>query len=69
MRKLLKARQAADILNMPLASVYEMTRRGILPHARLSERMIRYDEERLQSWLAKRFQDGDESEVQASDAN
>ncbi len=51
---LLSYLEAADFLNMKLATLYSKVSRKEIPHLRLSGRMVRFDPEKLQEWLEKR---------------
>ena len=47
---MLTAEQVAEVLAVPQHRVYELTRRGVLPHTRIG-RQVRYDAERLREWI------------------
>jgi excisionase family DNA binding protein len=47
---LITAKDVAQWLNVPLATVYEKTRTGELPHVRLG-RLVRYDRNRLEQFI------------------
>ena len=46
--------EAAEFLNMKLATLYSKVSRKEIPHLRLSGRMVRFDPERLAEWLKER---------------
>lgn len=46
----LTAKDVSIQLRIPLARVYELTRRGRIPVVRLGERQYRYDQEALSEW-------------------
>jgi excisionase family DNA binding protein len=48
--RLLTAKQVADVLQVTLARVYEMSRENLLPTVRLG-RQVRYEEEALRNWI------------------
>lgn len=48
--RLLTAKQVADVLQVTLARVYEMSRENLLPTVRLG-RQVRYDEDALREWI------------------
>jgi excisionase family DNA binding protein len=45
--RLLTAREAADLLRVPKASLYALVRSGRLPAVRLSERRLRFDPQQV----------------------
>jgi len=45
--RLLNAKEVSEILHVSVSRVYELCRRGVLPHVRLGARQIRFDESRL----------------------
>ena len=47
---MLMAQAVAEILAVSQHRVYELTRRGVLPHTRIG-RQVRYDPERLRAWI------------------
>ena len=47
---MLTAQAVAEILAVSQHRVYELTRRGVLPHTRIG-RQVRYDPERLRAWI------------------
>jgi len=49
--RLLDAKEVAEILQVSLARVYELTRQGILPSVRIGPRQIRFEETRLMQWI------------------
>ena len=49
--KLLKADAVAEILDVSVQRVWELTREGRIPHIRLGERQFRYSETALMNWL------------------
>lgn len=51
MRRLLTAAEAAEILAVTPARVYELVRQDVLPHVRLG-RQVRIDPDRLEEWIA-----------------
>lgn len=51
MRRLLTAAEAAEILAVTPARVYELVRQDVLPHVRLG-RQVRIDPDRLEAWIA-----------------
>lgn len=57
LRPMLVASEVAEILSMSTHRIYELTRRGILPHTRIG-RQIRYDPMRLREWIDAGGTDG-----------
>lgn len=51
MRRLLTAAQAAEILAVSPARVYELMRCGLIPHVRIG-RQVRIDPAALEAWIA-----------------
>ena len=49
--RFLKVRDLADLLDVPVSSVYEMTRQGRIPAVIRFGRHIRYDRDVLERWL------------------
>jgi excisionase family DNA binding protein len=49
--RLLDAKEVAEILQVNVQRVYELTRQGILPSIRIGPRQIRYEETRLMQWI------------------
>ena len=52
--QLLRYREAAERLNVPLATLYSLVSRREIPHVRLGGRAVRFDAERLNRWIAER---------------
>ncbi|NLH47744.1 MAG: excisionase family DNA-binding protein [Myxococcales bacterium] len=51
---LLTYREAAALLNLALPTIYSKVSRKELPHVRLGSRCVRFERERLLSWLEER---------------
>lgn len=49
--RLLDAKEVAEILQVNVQRVYELTRQGILPSVRIGPKQIRFDETRLMQWI------------------
>jgi excisionase family DNA binding protein len=49
--KLLKAKSVAEILDVSIQRVYELTRERRLPFIQLGDRQYRYSETALSAWL------------------
>ncbi len=49
--KLLLAQEVAEILKIPIASVYDLARRRLIPSVRVG-RLVRFEEETLRAWIA-----------------
>ncbi len=49
--RLLDAKEVAEILQVNIQRVYELTRRGILPSVRIGPKQIRYEETLLKKWI------------------
>jgi predicted DNA-binding transcriptional regulator AlpA len=50
---LIKAPEAAKILDIRLARLYELTRQQIVPSVRVGPKQLRYDPESLRQWIAR----------------
>lgn len=50
---LIKAREAAKMLDVRLARLYELTRQRIVPSVRIGPKQLRYDPETLREWIQK----------------
>ena len=51
MKKLLKPKEAAELLRVSESQLRSLAQRGRIPHYRLSEHALRYDEAELEAWL------------------
>lgn len=49
---LLDAEEAARLLNVPRATLYELVRSRGLPHVRIGERALRFTHAGLEEWVA-----------------
>ncbi len=49
--RLLDAKEVAEILQVNVQRVYELTRQGILPSVRIGPKQIRFEETRLMQWI------------------
>lgn len=63
---LIKAPEAAKMLDIRLARLYELTRQRIVPAVRIGPKQLRYDRETLREWIQKGGLD--EREAQRSNA-
>jgi predicted DNA-binding transcriptional regulator AlpA len=50
---LIKAPEAAKLLDIRLARLYELTRQRIVPAVRIGPKQIRYDPDTLREWIQK----------------
>ena len=50
---LLTAKEVATEWQIPLSRVYELTRRGLIPHLKLGARQLRFDPDSLKDWKAR----------------
>jgi excisionase family DNA binding protein len=48
--QLLTAKQVSESLRLPLQRIYELTRKGTLPHVRI-HRQVRYSSDALRRWI------------------
>lgn len=51
--RLIKARQAAELLDLRLPRLYELTRQRLIPSVRVGEKAIRFDEAALKDFIAR----------------
>ena len=58
----LTAKEVSVELNIPLARVYELTRRRKIPALRLGDKQLRYDPAVLREWAEKGGTEQDERE-------
>lgn len=49
--KLLKAEAVAEILDVSVQRVWELTRENSIPHIKIGQRQFRYSEPALMNWL------------------
>jgi excisionase family DNA binding protein len=54
MEQLMTYAQAAEYLQLPRGTLYAMVSRGLIPHLRVSRRLVRFSKESLERWLAER---------------
>ena len=50
---LLTAKEVAAEWQIPLSRVYELTRRGLIPHLKLGARQLRFDPDSLREWKSR----------------
>ena len=50
---LLTAKEVAAEWQIPLSRVYELTRRGLIPHLKIGARQLRFDPDSLRDWKAQ----------------
>ena len=50
---LIKAPEAAKMLDIRLARLYELTRQRVVPSVRIGPKQLRYDRETLREWIQK----------------
>lgn len=51
MKRLVDYKTAAEILGMPIPTLYSKVCRREIPHIRLSSRLVRFDTTILEDWL------------------
>jgi len=51
MEKILQAKEVGEWLNIDVQRVYEITRRGLLPHIKIADRQYRYSQSAIQKWI------------------
>ena len=50
---LIKAPEAAKMLDIRLARLYELTRQRIVPAVRIGPKQLRYDRDSLRDWIQR----------------
>jgi excisionase family DNA binding protein len=50
--QLLTAKEVSESLSLPLQRIYELTRKGTLPHVRIF-RQVRYSPDELRKWIER----------------
>lgn len=50
-RNLIPYAEAAQVLGVPISTLYTWVARRQIPHVRLSNRVVRFDRDVLESWL------------------
>ncbi len=50
---MLNYRQAAELVGVPLGTMYAWVNRRQIPHVRLGGRLVRFRREALEAWLAE----------------
>ena len=51
--RLITAKQAAELLNVRLPRLYELTRQRLIPSVRLGQKAIRFDEAALKEFIER----------------
>jgi len=51
--RLIKAKEAAEILDLRLPRLYELTRQGLIPSVKVGEKSIRYNEAALKEFIER----------------
>jgi excisionase family DNA binding protein len=51
--RLIKAKEAAELLDLTLPRLYELTRQRLIPSVRVGEKAIRFDEAALREWIER----------------
>jgi excisionase family DNA binding protein len=51
--RLLTAQEVSDLLQVPVARVYELVRLNLLPVVKLGGRQMRFNEEKLRAWIER----------------
>jgi excisionase family DNA binding protein len=54
MKRLLTYKEAAYFLSVPLGTLYSWVSLQRVPHIRISQRCVRFDQAALEEWLAER---------------
>lgn len=49
--KYLKYKAAAELLGLPIGTLYSMVSRNVIPHVRLTDRIVLFDEDELLKWV------------------
>jgi excisionase family DNA binding protein len=51
--RLIKAKEAAELLDLRLPRLYELTRQRLIPSVRVGEKAIRFDEAALKEFIQR----------------
>jgi excisionase family DNA binding protein len=51
--KLITAKAASEMLNIRLQRLYELVRRGLIPHVKVGIRQLRFDSDELIAWTKR----------------
>lgn len=51
--RLIKAKEAAELLDLRLPRLYELTRQRLIPSVRVGEKAIRFDEAALKEFIER----------------
>lgn len=57
MEKLLTVKEVAELLGLTRMSIYLMVHRGQIPHVKIGERILRFDQEEIRKWLEAKKRD------------
>ena len=52
--RLLTYNEAAQILGMPLPTLYSKVCRKEIPHVRINKRCVRFEQDKLEQWISER---------------
>ena len=66
---LMTAQEVSVAFKIPLARVYELTRRGLIPALRLGHRQLRYDAEVLREWVKSASSAGGRKDQRCNNEN
>ena len=65
-KKLLTYQEAADFINAPIGTLYALVSEKRLPHVKIGNRFIRFEEDALLKWLdEKRVKTNEEVEYES----
>jgi excisionase family DNA binding protein len=51
--RLIKAKEAAELLDLRLPRLYELTRQSLIPSVKVGEKSIRFNEVALREWVER----------------
>ncbi len=52
--KMLNYKQTAELLGIPVGTVYSLVSQNRIPHLRIGPRFVRFSHDDLQAWLASK---------------
>lgn len=51
MSQVLTYKQTAEVLGLPLGTLYSMVSKGQIPHFRMGGRLVRFSKDEIEKWL------------------
>lgn len=63
MERLLNIDELSEMLGVTKATIYSWTSQNKIPHIKLSKRLLKFREEDIMEWIAKRSVNGDTTQL------